>query len=325
MTIKEFKKYCRNNESACDIFIKAKKYLDTYNNPACFVSGGADSDVMMDIIYCADDDKKVRYVYFDTGLEMEATKRQIKNLKEKYSVDIETVKPEEPIPVAVKKYGYPIFNKLTSEYIDRLQKHGFDFTDEPFTELHERYSRCDGALKWWCNDHNRDDRFNINNIKYLKDYMLENKPDVKISPDCCLSTKKNPSKKYCRENNVDLKIIGVRKDEGGARSTAFKSCFTECNKQGIAEFRPLWWMTNKDRTDYVNIVGIQHSDAYTVYGFHRTGCAGCPFGRYMQKELETLRMFEPKLYKACMNVFGASYDYMDGFYRYRDEKKKLNT
>ena len=44
-------------------------------------------------------------------------------------------------------------------------------------------------------------------------------------------------------------------------------------------------------------------------GFRRTGCVGCPFNRNITDELVVIEKYEPKMYKACMNIFGKSYEY----------------
>lgn len=116
--------------------------------------------------------------------------------------------------------------------------------------------------------------------------------------------------------------MGVRKSEGGLRSTSIKSCFSEHTHNGLAEFRPLFWMTNEQRRQYEADTDIIHSDAYTVYGCKRTGCAGCPFGRNWQEELKMLEQHEPKLHKACMSIFGEAYDYMNRFEQFRSEEKQ---
>ena len=71
-----------------------------YKKALCSISGGADSDVILDIVSKCDNKKIVDYVFFDTGLEYQATKDHIKFLEEKYDINIEVIRPEIPIPLS---------------------------------------------------------------------------------------------------------------------------------------------------------------------------------------------------------------------------------
>ncbi len=85
--------------------IKAYNFINkkSYENIFCSISGGADSDIMIDICYRCDTENKCRYVYFDTGLEYEATKKHISYLEQKYGISIEREHAIIPIPGCVKK------------------------------------------------------------------------------------------------------------------------------------------------------------------------------------------------------------------------------
>ena len=50
----------------------------------------------------------------------------------------------------------------------------------------------------------------------------------------------------------------------------------------------------------------------------RTGCAGCPFGRDFEKELEIIKKYEPQLYKAVTNIFGDSYEYTRKYRKFKE-------
>jgi 3'-phosphoadenosine 5'-phosphosulfate sulfotransferase (PAPS reductase)/FAD synthetase len=53
------------------------------------VSGGADSDVTLDLLELVKPDGcELIYVFFDTGLEYDATKRHIDALEAKYGITI---------------------------------------------------------------------------------------------------------------------------------------------------------------------------------------------------------------------------------------------
>lgn len=51
----------------------------------------------------------------------------------------------------------------------------------------------------------------------------------------------------------------------------------------------------------------------------RTGCVGCPFAKNIVDELKLMKQYEPKMFRACMNVFGDAYHLMDE-YGMRGEK-----
>ena len=67
-----------------------------------------------------------------------------------------------------------------------------------------------------------------------------------------------------------------------------------------------------------------HSRCYMEYGLKRTGCAGCPYGRNFEEELEIMQQHEPKLFKAVNFVFKDSYEYTRAYRKFVTEKKKLS-
>lgn len=300
-----------------------------YKNIMCSISGGADSDVMLDMVSKLDTDKKVHYVFFDTGLEYQATKEHIKFLEEKYDVEIKIEKAIKPIPICCRTYGQPFLSKRVSNNIWRLQRYGFKWEDKPFEELLKEYPKCTSALRRWCNNwadqNGHRNRFNISNNRYLKEFMLANPPTFNISDKCCMYAKKNVAKKYHKNNDIDLNVYGVRKAEGGQRATAYKNCFSSGEKKGIADdYRPIFWYKNEDRKAYEEAFGVTHSKCYTEYGMVRTGCAGCPFSRDFEQDLEVIKKHEPKLFKAVNNIFGDSYEYTRKYREFVKETKAKN-
>lgn len=292
-----------------------------YKNVVCCISGGSDSDVMLDIVWRCDIDNKVTYVWFDTGLEYQATKDHLKYLENKYNVEIKTYRAIKPIPLSCKTYGQPFISKYVSEMIYRLQKHNFKWEDKSYEELYKKYPKCKAALNWWCNNNGENSRFNISRNKYLKEFMVENPPIFQISNKCCLYAKKNIIHTLIAEQGYDLNIFGVRRAEGGIRSTTYKTCFDD-NGDGYDNYRPLFWYKDKDKQEYENAYEIRNSDCYVVYGLKRTGCAGCPFGRDFEFELEVIRKYEPKLFNAVNHIFGESYEYTR---QYREFRKAMES
>lgn len=243
-----------------DSFVITKSKIERYNNIVCSISGGSDSDVMLDICSKLDTNQKIRYVFFNTGLEYQATKDHLKYLENKYGIKIEEIKAKMPIPTSCRKFGQPFLSKSVSRRIRDLQKHNFEFEDKPIGYLLEKYCQtipeekakknpkqcfyyngkyyrgCVLALRWWCNDFSPKDNgsestFNISYNKYLKEFMIANPPPHPISHVCCDYAKKQPIHDFNKQNETDLSMYGVRKAEGGARASAYKNCFTQYEKR----------------------------------------------------------------------------------------------
>lgn len=320
---------------------KCERHFIDHHKILVSISGGSDSDIMLDFLVKVRNENRYNYwgeiyfVFFDTGIESKATKEHLDYLEKRYNIKIDRVKPKCPVPLGCKLYGLPFISKLVSQMIERLQTHNFDFRNDgnkPFEELVKKYKNMKGALTWWCNKYpaqkGKKSHFNIDNNKFLKEFMIENPPTFKISDKCCYGAKKNPSKDYEVEKYIDLKCLGLRKAEGGIRSSSIKSCFDDnltfdterkSEPKPYDVYRPIWWFTDKDKKSYEEFFNIKHSKCYTEYGFKRTGCMGCPFNSGWQDDLEKIKENEPMLYRAVNNIFGKSYEYV---LKYRDYKKQ---
>ncbi len=319
---------CPKNQTIGDNLVRAWSKINNnlYDVILCSISGGSDSDDMLDICWKCDKDNKIEYIWFDTGLEYQATKDHLKYLQDKYGIEITRYRAEKPVPTCCKQYGQPFLSKQISEFISRLQRHNFLWEDESFEILSREFPKCQAALKWWCNQWGEKSKFNIGYNKYLKEFMIENPPDFLISNKCCHYAKKLVAKHAKEDSKCDLSIVGVRKAEGGARASAYKNCFSS-NDDRADEYRPLFWYKDSDKQEYDKHYGIVHSKCYTEYGLKRTGCAGCPFGRDFEEELEVIQKYEPKLFVAVNNIFGDSYAYTRKyreFCKMKDEEKKNN-
>lgn len=317
--VKEIINNC-GNLAIVQAYLKADNVLNRpiYKNIMVSISGGSDSDIMVDMIQRIKPNAIIRYVFFDTGLEYDATKRHLDDLEKKYNITIERVKPQKTIPMCVHEFGIPFKSKLVSETMGRLQAKGFKWEDEDFSILMDKYPNSLTGLKWWCNIRQRENgtrsTFCIDYYRMLKEFIISSPPEFRISANCCTYTKKKTSKEYIKQNDIDLTIIGVRKAEGGVRSFAYKNCFSDNSDNNKPdEFRPIFYMTNQDKAEYKKFFNVRNSDCYEVWGMRRTGCVGCPFNPKVHEELAIIKQYEPKKYKACINLFGKSYDYHDRF------------
>ena len=305
-----------------DAFIIANHKINNvcYEKILVSVSGGWDSDIMLDMCTKLDRNNKCVYVFLNTGIEYQATKEHIKYLESKYGIEILELKAPIPVPLGVKKYGVPFLTKHCSEMIYRLQRHNFRWEDKSYEELIKEYPNCRSALKWWCNAHvnpnGKRSHLNINKHKLLKEFMVENPPTFKISAKCCDGAKKKPAKEMCKLDSFDLQCVGIRKQENGVRSQKYKNCFTAGDT--IDNFRPIFWFSDEDKKEYDRAFNLTHSDCYGSWGMTRTGCAGCPFGSGFEDELEIIKKYQPKLYKAIVNIFGQSYEYTRKYREYKD-------
>ena len=310
-SLEELLQTCPVNQIIGDNLIRAWSKINSpiYKKIVCSISGGSDSDIVLDIVWRCDKDNKVEYVWFDTGLEYQATKEHLKYLENKYCIEIRPYSAIKPIPTTCKEFGQPFISKFVSDQIGRLQRHNFKWEDKSFDELSKEYPKIVSSVKWWCNKYRPlTGTFNIRRNKWLREFMVENPPTFKISSFCCKYAKKDVIHKLIEENKYDLSITGIRKLEGGIRSCSYKNCFDEV-EDGCDNYRPLFWYSDSDKEEYEENYDVLHSNCYSLYGLKRTGCAGCPFGRDFEFELEVIENHEPKLLKAVNNIFGDSYEY----------------
>lgn len=316
------------------------KHLKQHPNAVCSYSGGADSDILIDVIERARqifDLPPVKYVFFNTGLEMKATKDHVKATAEKYGVEIETVRPKVGIVQASRKYGIPFVSKIMSAGLSEWQKKGvplsvaqeYDQAEDKAAkrqELRERYPKCESVLNFLCCCNSKGEprpniQLVINSSKYMRDFIGEYPPDFKISADCCTYCKKNIAHQV--QKGYDMVITGERRDEGGMRSVPRKDntslCFTE-TASGQYRLRPLYYVSDADKAWYKEYYGLRYSDAYEVYGLTRTGCCGCPISYKAIADLELIRPYEPNLVKAAWNIFGKSYTYRQEYNAYKAQR-----
>ena len=316
------------------------RHLKQHPNAICSYSGGADSDILIDVIERARNIfglPPVKYVFFNTGLEMKATKDHVKATAEKYGVEIETVRPKTNIVMASRKYGIPFVSKIMSAGLSEWQKKDVPLSvaqeydqaedkEAKRAELKERYPKCESVLNFLCCCNSKGEprpniQLVINSSKYMRDFIGEYPPDFKISADCCTYCKKNVAHQI--QKGYDMVITGERRDEGGMRSVPRKDntslCFTETSS-GQYRLRPLYYVSDADKAWYKAYYGLRYSDAYEVYGLTRTGCCGCPISYKAIADLELIRPYEPNLVKAAWNIFGKSYEYRQKYNAYKAER-----
>ena len=318
------------------------KRLREHPRAICSYSGGADSDILIDLIErtrAVFNLPEVEYVFFNTGLEMQATKDHVKAIAKKYNVEIKEHRPKINIVQSTRKYGIPFVSKIMSAGLEEWQKKDIplsiaqeyeDAEDKAAKrkELKERYPKCESLINFLCCCNSKGEprpniQLVINSSKYMRDFVGEYPPNFQISAKCCDYCKKQVAHNV--QKDYEIIITGERRDEGGMRSVPRKDntalCFGE-QSNGQFRLRPLYYVTDKDKAWYKEYYGIRYSDAYEVYGLTRTGCCGCPISYKAIDDLELIRPYEPNVVKAAWNIFGKSYEYRQKYNTYKEQRKK---
>jgi 3'-phosphoadenosine 5'-phosphosulfate sulfotransferase (PAPS reductase)/FAD synthetase len=316
--------------------ILAKRLIE-YPNAICSYSGGSDSDIMLHLIETVRssfDLPPVQYCFFNTGLEMQAIKRHVREMADLYGVAITEHRPKKSIVQATREHGLPFVSKIVSSGLEGVQKKNIPLSiaseyanakDKAAkrAELRTRYPKSEATINFLCGcnsagDPRPDIQLVIGSSRYLLDFIVENPIPFNVSNKCCDYCKKQLAHRV--QKSYDMVITGERRDEGGMRSVPRKDntalCFS-ATADGKHRLRPLFYVSDADKQWYKDYHGIRYSDAYEVYGLTRTGCCGCSISSKAVQDLEKIRHYEPNVVKAAWNVFGASYEYRQ---RYNDYK-----
>ena len=140
------------------------KRLKEHPKAICSYSGGSDSDIMIDLI---ERTRKtfnlppITYSFFNTGLEMKATKDHVKDTAQKYGVEIVEHRPKINIVMASRKYGIPFVSKIMSYGLSEWQKkqvplsiaEEYEQAEDKAAkrqELRERYPKCESVINFLC-------------------------------------------------------------------------------------------------------------------------------------------------------------------------------
>lgn len=317
------------------------KRLIQYPNASCSYSGGSDSDILLHLVETVRKTYNlplVKYVFFNTGLEMKATKQHVEDMEKLYGVEIEKKRPRKNVVLAARDYGIPFVSKIMSSGLEGIRKKNIPLSiaDEYLKaddkkakrqELKERYPKCQSEINFLCGcnsagEYRPNIQLVINSSKYMLAFILDNPVPFRVSKKCCDVCKKDVAHQV--QKSYDMVITGERRDEGGMRSVPRKDntslCFSE-TADGKYRLRPLYYVSDKDKQWYKDYYKIRYSDAYEVYGLHRTGCCGCPISCSAVADLEKIKPYEPNLVKAAWNVFGESYRYRQKYNEYKKNKR----
>ena len=207
------------------------KRLKEHPNAMCSYSGGSDSDIMMHMIETV---RKifnlppVKYYFFETGLEMDATRRHVKDMAELYGVEIQTIRPKKNIVQATREYGQPFVSKIMSAGLESVQKKNiplsiadeYDEAEDKAAkrkELKGRYPGCEQAINFLCCCNSAGEprpniQLVINSSKYMLDFIKEHPIPFKVSNRCCDICKKTPA--HAIEKQFDSRVLLWRRETG---------------------------------------------------------------------------------------------------------------
>lgn len=252
--------------------INPKEYYLSY-------SGGKDSHLLYWFIKeYAPQYKDIPVISVNTYMEHPEIRKRMYDLADK--VLLPTMKPFE----IKEKYGIPCFSKMQDDFINRYQK------GSRCKSVMERINGVNSSGRSWT-------KYRLN--KKARELLLSNKLH-RISPNCCKYLKKEPFKKYEKENNVKA-ILGVKGAESILRKGKYTSCFTKDKK-----FTPLYDLTDGLEEEIYKKYNIEIPDIYKY--IKRTGCMGCPYGSHAGDTEKELELLDDKQHKFVCEYFKESYE-----------------
>lgn len=251
----------------------------------CYVSfsGGKDRVVLSALIDLALPNNNIPRVFINTGIEYLKIVEFVKKEQEK-DKRIVVINPTMSIKKVLETYGYPFKSKEHSCKIGQWQKGSkaksiVDYRDK-------EHFGCPKILKY----------------QFDKDFK------IKLSDKCCYKLKKEPIKKWAKENNKTISILGLRLGEHGQREN-HKGCVVFNKNGSIRVFKPMNPMSEEWEDWFIEKYKIQLCDLYyPPFNFKRTGCKGCPYNVNLKEQLEKMAMFLPSEKKQCEIIWQPIYE-----------------
>ena len=258
---------------------------DLENNAYISFSGGKDSTVLHYLIDEALPNNKIPRVYFNTGIEYKSIVQFVERERER-DYRIKIVLSNRNIKNMLEEVGYPFKSKEHSQKVSYYQNSGMTKTVINYLG---------------------------NGIK--KDFLCPEKlkynfsPDfkIKVSDKCCRKLKKEVADKWAEENKRPIKITGMRKAEGGLR-TSHNTC-TVFDEGNLLKFHPLQPLEESFIDWFIAERKIELCELYyPPFNFKRTGCKGCPFSLDLQNQLYIMAVYFPDERKQCEMIWGKVYN-----------------
>lgn len=279
-----------------------QKY-DLENNSYLSFSGGKDSTILHYLIDMALPNNRIPRVFINTGIEYNYIVDFVKELASKDDRFI-ILKPSQAIKPMLEKYGYPFKSKLHSHWLSIYNNSGLTIAVKKYL------GEIEGNIKFICP--------NILKYQFTKDF------NIKCSEKCCTKLKKDPTKKWQKENNRSIVLTGMRKEEGGAREQL--TCIITDKQNKLVKFHPLVVVNDDFENWFINKYNIELCKLYyEPFNFKRTGCKGCPYSLDLQEQLDTMAMYLPNEKKQCEMIWKPVYqEYRRIGYRLRKDTGQIS-
>lgn len=258
-------------------------------------SGGKDSTVLLHLVRSLYPD--VKAVFSDTGLEYPEIRDFVKTID-----NVTWMKPIKLFKDVVNEFGYPIISKKVARQIRDLKKPE-GVNDATKNLILTGYNRK-GVFRQF---YKISDKW-----VYLKDAPF------KVSEECCDWLKKEPFKRYEKENG-GKPYIGILADESQWRTKKWLQHGCNAFDASVASSMPLAFWTENDVLEYIRRFNLPY--AKEVYGeiledengnlkmskLDRTGCMFCMFGVHMETGKNRFQLMKenyPQQYDYCINKLG---------------------
>ena len=145
-------------------------------------------------------------------------------------------------------------------------------------------------------------------LAFIVQFRSDTDNNERVIDNCCRKMKKEPIKKWEKQNNRHITITGMRNSEGGQRAS-IKGCILTDKSGNITKFHPLIKVNDEWEKWIVEEKHIELAKVYLPpYNFQRTGCKGCPFSLDLQKQLEIMELYMPNERKQCEYIWKPVYD-----------------
>lgn len=205
------------------------------------ISGGKDSQVLADIVRKMYHD--VPLVFINTGLEHNSVRRKGLEMADR------ELRPTMDFVSVITKYGYPVISKEVSDCVEGARR---------YLETNGKKGSLDRLNKLRGERRKKNGELSIYN--YKKNEILLEAP-FRISPYCCVCSKKEPAKRYEKETG-NKPFIGTMANESRLRRDKWieKGCNAFEDDRPIS--RPLSFWTDQDILHYIKKYNIDIAETY---------------------------------------------------------------